>query len=96
MCITKCRADIQAAAISFIDPATRGLFDDDDAELLYEGMVPGSAIFALAIEHISAFVAARTGWQVQMPVSGVKAGLRAAVQAPIDRYPGAVARHPLQ
>lgn len=53
---------------------------------------------ALAIEHISEFVAARTGWQVQvqMPVSSVTAGLRAAVQARFDRYPGAVARHPPQ
>ena len=42
----------QADAVSFIDPATRGLFDADDAETFYEGMAPGSAIFALAIEHV--------------------------------------------
>ena len=41
----------QVARLSFIDPATRGLFDDADAEVLYEGMAPGSAVFALAIEH---------------------------------------------
>ena len=28
-----------------------GLFDDDDAAMLCEGMVPGSAIVALAIEN---------------------------------------------
>lgn len=41
----------QAAAVGFIDTGTRGLFDAEDADTLYEGMVPGSAIFALAIEH---------------------------------------------
>jgi hypothetical protein len=41
----------QAASVGFIDTGTRGLFDAEDAETLYEGMVPGSAIFALAIEH---------------------------------------------
>lgn len=41
----------QASAIRFIEPATRGIFSDDDAEPLYEGMAPGSAVFALAIEH---------------------------------------------
>jgi hypothetical protein len=41
----------QAAALGFIDTGTRGLFDSEDAEILYEGMVPGSAVVALAIEH---------------------------------------------
>ena len=40
-----------AAAVGFIAEETRGLFDLDDAATLYEGMVPGSAVFALAIEH---------------------------------------------
>jgi hypothetical protein len=39
------------AAVGFIDTGTRGLFDATDAETLYEGMVPGSAVVALAIEH---------------------------------------------
>ena len=39
-------------AVGFIDTGTRGLFDSEDAETLYEGMVPGSAVVALAIEHV--------------------------------------------
>ena len=38
-------------AVGFIETGTRGLFDAEDAETLYEGMVPGSAVLALAIEH---------------------------------------------
>ena len=41
----------QAAAAAFIEAATIGLFDDEDAATLCEGMVPGSAVAALAIEH---------------------------------------------
>ncbi len=40
-----------AAAVGFIETGTRGLFDSEDAETLIEGMVPGSAVVALAIEH---------------------------------------------
>src|SRR5512139_2117005 len=40
-----------AAALGFIDTGTRGLFDSGDADVLWEGMVPGSAVVALAIEH---------------------------------------------
>jgi hypothetical protein len=39
------------AAIGFIETGTRGLFDSEDADTLFEGMVPGSAVIALAIEH---------------------------------------------
>ncbi len=39
------------AALGFIETGTRGMFDSKDAETLYEGMVPGSAVCALAIEH---------------------------------------------
>ena len=39
------------AAVGFIETGTSGLFDSEDAETLYEGMVPGSAVVALAIEH---------------------------------------------
>ena len=38
------------AALGFIDTGTRGLFDAEDAAVLREGMVPGSAVVALAIE----------------------------------------------
>lgn len=40
-----------AAALGFVETGTRGLFDASDAETLFEGMVPGSAVVALAIEH---------------------------------------------
>jgi hypothetical protein len=39
------------AALGFIDTKTRGLFDAEDSATLAEGMVPGSAIVALAIEN---------------------------------------------
>jgi hypothetical protein len=38
-------------ALGFVDTGTRGLFDSSDAATLFEGMVPGSAVVALAIEH---------------------------------------------
>jgi len=41
-----------AATLGFIETGTRGLFDSEDADTLYEGMVPGSAVVALAIEHV--------------------------------------------
>ena len=41
----------QKAALGFIETGTRGLFDTYDSEALIEGMVPGSAVIALAIEH---------------------------------------------
>ena len=42
----------QAAAVGFIKEETLGLFDEEDASTFFEGMVPGSGIFALAIEHV--------------------------------------------
>jgi hypothetical protein len=39
------------ASLGFIETATRGLFDSTDADIFWEGMVPGSAVVALAIEH---------------------------------------------
>lgn len=41
----------QKAKVGFIETGTRGLFDSEDAKTLYEGMVPDSAVVALAIEH---------------------------------------------
>jgi hypothetical protein len=41
----------EAAKVGFIETGTRGLFDSEDEETLMEGMVPGSAVVALAIEH---------------------------------------------
>jgi len=43
-------SDADKEALGFIDTDTRGLFDGEDAAALSEGMVPGSAIVALAIE----------------------------------------------
>jgi len=37
--------------VAFIEAATIGLFDDEDAAMLCEGMLPGSAIVGLAIEN---------------------------------------------
>jgi hypothetical protein len=43
--------DEMKAEVGFIETGTRGMFDAADAETLFEGMVPGSAVLALAIEH---------------------------------------------
>lgn len=37
--------------LGFIDTGTKGLFDSEDIEKISEGMVPGSAVAALAIEN---------------------------------------------
>jgi hypothetical protein len=42
----------QKEALGFIETGTRGMFDAADAATLFEGMVPGSAVCALAIEHV--------------------------------------------
>ena len=68
----------QAAAIGFIDTGTRGLFDSDDADVLYEGMVPGSAVVALAIEHTWAVALVNAVYQ-----AGVDVALNFRVPAPI-------------
>jgi hypothetical protein len=41
----------QAAALDLIEAEFGGLFDDEDASMLCEGMVPGSALVGLAIEN---------------------------------------------
>lgn len=43
--------DADKAALGFIDTGTRGLFDGEDAATFSEGLVPGSAVVALAIEN---------------------------------------------
>ena len=66
------------AAVGFIETGTHGLFDSSDAETLYEGMVPGSAVLALAIEH---------AWAVNLvnalQSAGVEMALNFRVPAPI-------------
>ena len=59
----------QAAAVGFIDTGTRGLFDAEDADTLYEGMVPGSAVFALAIEHTWALALVNAMYQAGADVA---------------------------
>jgi hypothetical protein len=44
-------ADEDKAALGFVETGTRGLFDSEDAATLFEGLAPGSAVVALAIEH---------------------------------------------
>jgi hypothetical protein len=65
-------------AVGFIETGTRGMFDSEDAETLYEGMVPGSAVCALAIEH---------AWAVNLVNAihdaGVELALNYRVPAPI-------------
>jgi hypothetical protein len=41
----------QAAGLDLIKAEFGGLFDEEDAAILCEGMVPGSAIVGLAIEN---------------------------------------------
>jgi hypothetical protein len=53
----------QRAKLGFIETGTRGLFDSEDAETLFEGMVPGSAVVALAIEHTWAVALVNAVWQ---------------------------------
>lgn len=43
--------EAEKAALGFIETGTRGLFDAEDAAALIEGMAPGSAVVALAVEH---------------------------------------------
>lgn len=67
-----------SAALGFINSGTRGLFDSEDAATFAEGMVPGSAIVALAIEN---------AWAVPLINAIIEAGAEVAlhtrVPAPI-------------
>ncbi len=66
----------EAARLGFIETGTRGLFDSYDAETLTEGMVPGSAVVALAIEHTWALALVNALYQ-----SGVDVALNFRVPA---------------
>ena len=66
----------EAKALGFIETGTRGLFDSEDADTLMEGMVPGSAVVALAIEHTWALALVNALWQ-----AGVEAALNFRVPA---------------
>ena len=58
-----------AAAVGFIETGTRGLFDSEDAETLIEGMVPGSGVLALAIEHTWALALVNALYQAGVDVA---------------------------
>jgi hypothetical protein len=58
-----------SAAVGFIKTGTRGLFDSEDAETLIEGMVPGSAVVALAIEHTWALALVNAMYQAGVDVA---------------------------
>lgn len=66
------------AALDFVASESRGLFDAEDADTLWEGMVPDSAVIALAIEHT---------WAVDLvnilDAAGVEVALNFRVPAPI-------------
>jgi hypothetical protein len=70
--------DEDKAKLKFVESESRGLFDSDDAETLWEGMVPDSAVIALAIEHT---------WAVDLVnalnANGVEVALNFRVPAPI-------------
>jgi len=68
----------EAKALGFIETGTRGLFDSEDAATFYEGMVPGSAVVALAIEHTWALALVNALYQ-----AGVDVALNFRVPAPI-------------
>jgi hypothetical protein len=59
----------QRAAVGFIETATHGLFDSGDADTLWEGMVPGSAVVALAIEHTWAVALVNALYQAGVDVA---------------------------
>ncbi len=63
--------EAERAALGFIETGTRGLFDSEDADTLYEGMVPDSAVVALAIEH---------AWAVALVNAVYNAGMELAFQ----------------
>ena len=59
-----------AAAIGFIETGTRGLLDEEDANVLFTGMAPGSTVIALAIEHT---------WAIALVNDIIDAGLDVAL-----------------
>jgi hypothetical protein len=59
----------EAKALGFIETGTRGLFDSEDAETLFEGMVPGSSVIALAIEHAWALALVNALYQAGVDVA---------------------------
>ena len=68
----------QTEAVTFVEAATIGLFDDEDRAILCEGMVPGSAVAALAIEHTWAIDLASA-----IAAEGGEMGMNYRIPAPV-------------
>ncbi len=68
----------QKQALGFIETGTRGMFDAADAATLFEGMVPGSAVCALAIEHAWAITLVNA-----IHDAGVELAMNIRVPAPV-------------
>lgn len=66
--------DTEREAYGFVETGTRGFFDSEDADAIVEGMAPGSAIVALAIEH---------AWAVKLKESLEQAGASLAMDVRI-------------
>lgn len=62
------------SSLGFIDTGTKGMFSSEDADAIYEGMVPGSAVLALAIEN---------AWAVPVMNAFVEAGAEVALHTRI-------------
>jgi hypothetical protein len=79
----------ERSALGYIETGTRGLFDASDAEALLEGLAPGSAVLAIAIEHVWAIslveAIENTGAEVAMsariPADEVNAAFAALANA---------------
>ena len=65
-------------AVGFLETGTSGLFDSEDSDILSEGMVPGSAVFAVAIEHVWAL-----GLVNALDHAGVEMAMHFRVPAPV-------------
>jgi len=70
--------EAERQSFGFIETGTRGLFDSADADTVVEGMTPGSAVVALAIEHT---------WAIKLREALESAGASLALDV---RLPGAV------
>jgi hypothetical protein len=75
--------DDAKAALGFVETGTHGLFDAEDAATMSEGLVPGSTIVALAIEHTWAIPLVKSLYD-----SGAELGLSLRIPAPVvnERY----------
>ena len=64
----------ERATLGFVETGTKGLFDSSDAETLSEGLTPGSAVLAIAIEHL---------WAVPLAKAMERVGAEVAISTRI-------------